>query len=836
DGFVDGEAVGAVILKPLHRAIADGDHIYGVLKGSMLNAGGKTRGYTVPNPQAQARLVSEVLELTGVHPRTISYIEAHGTGTALGDPIEISALTGAFQQSTQEKQYCAIGSVKSNIGHCESAAGIAGLTKILLQMKYAQLVPSLHAQVLNPQIHFADTPFVVQQELTEWKRPVVELDGNLREYPRLAGISSFGAGGANVHLLVEEYIPAMSARPVSPQEPVAIPLSAKNEERLKEQARRLLVALCEQPFAEHDLPSIGYTLQVGREALEERLAFVVGSLQELKEKLRAFLDDLEDSEGLYRGQVRQEKGTIALFAKDDELAEAVEKWIARRKYHKLLDLWARGLHFDWSKLYGVVKPERISLPTYAFAREHYWMTKTGPGLVASKSGDLTNHLIEGGSQTEGGNQVGEATSLFMLYPDWQEQPLPLKMSAPKYAEHHVLLCEPEVLPVESLKTWLPGASCSRLRADSQDAGEYFQSCALHVFTLIQDLLPARSQNGVLLQIVVSAQAEQWLYAGLSGLLKTAHLENPSFVGQIITVEAGEDAQTLARRLEENGRAPQDYRIRYQHGRRYNGIWREARALSEPVNLPWKERGVYLITGGLGALGLLFAQEIARYLQQGTLVLAGRSAWSTEKAARCKQIETHSLRVVYRQVDISDEQAVIDLVQGVSQEFGHINGIIHSAGVIRDSFIIKKSQEQLLEVLAPKVRGLVNLDLASRELDLDFLVCFSSLAGVLGNTGQADYALANAFMDAYTHYRNELVARQQRRGQTLSINWPLWRDGGLRVDGETEAMIRQRMGMVGMQQSNGIKAFYQCLASGQEQVVVIEGDRARLRAFLGLPPE
>ena len=126
--------------------------------------------------------------------------------------------------------------------------------------------------------------------------------------------------------------------------------------------------------------------------------------------------------------------------------------------------------------------------------------------------------------------------------------------------------------------------------------------------------------------------------------------------------------------------------------------------------------------------------------------------------------------------------------------------------------------------------------STRELDLAFLVCFSSLAGVLGNAGQADYALANAFMDAYTHYRNELVARQQRRGRTLSINWPLWRDGGLRVDGETEAMIRQRMGMVAMQQSNGIKAFYQCLASGQEQVIVIEGDHARLRAFLGLLPE
>src|SRR5215467_9297485 len=206
DGFVVGEGVGAVLLKPLHKAIADHDQIYGIIKGSMINAGGKTNGYTVPNPMAQARLVADALRRAQVPARTISYLEAHGTGTALGDPIEIAGLTRAFREVDQQdaehgldKQFCAIGSVKSNIGHGESAAGIAGLTKILLQLKHSQLVPSLHAQTLNPNIDFAATPFVVQQELAPWRRPVVESDGLRREYPRIAGISSFGAGGANAH-------------------------------------------------------------------------------------------------------------------------------------------------------------------------------------------------------------------------------------------------------------------------------------------------------------------------------------------------------------------------------------------------------------------------------------------------------------------------------------------------------------------------------------------------------------------------------------------------------------------------------------------------------------
>ena len=202
NGFVPGEGVGAVLLKPLSKAEADGDQIYGVIKGSAVNHGGKTNGYTVPNPQAQAELIGMALKAAQVHPRSISYIEAHGTGTALGDPIEIAGLSKAFGAETSDTQYCAIGSAKSNIGHCESAAGIAGLTKVLLQMRHGQLVPSLHAEELNPNIDFATTPFVVQRQLCEWTRPVVEG----REEPRMAGISSFGAGGSNAHVIVSEYI------------------------------------------------------------------------------------------------------------------------------------------------------------------------------------------------------------------------------------------------------------------------------------------------------------------------------------------------------------------------------------------------------------------------------------------------------------------------------------------------------------------------------------------------------------------------------------------------------------------------------------------------------
>ncbi|PYO39508.1 MAG: polyketide synthase of type I, partial [Gemmatimonadetes bacterium] len=208
DGFVDAEGVGAVVLKPLTHAIRDGDNIQAVIRGSAVNAGGRTHGYTVPNPAAQAQVVSAALERAQVDSAEVSYIEAHGTGTALGDPIEVAGLARAFRSSRRAAadagpaQHCAIGSVKSNIGHCESAAGIAALTKVLLQLRHGQLVPTLHADAVNDEIDFSATPFRLQRELVPWRRMTLGEGCGSREIPRIAGISSFGAGGANAHLVV----------------------------------------------------------------------------------------------------------------------------------------------------------------------------------------------------------------------------------------------------------------------------------------------------------------------------------------------------------------------------------------------------------------------------------------------------------------------------------------------------------------------------------------------------------------------------------------------------------------------------------------------------------
>ncbi|HKP94389.1 MAG TPA: SDR family NAD(P)-dependent oxidoreductase [Fibrobacteria bacterium] len=375
DGYIPGEGVGAVVLKRLADAERDGDNIHGVILASALNHGGRTNGYSVPNPNAQAAVIGRALQEAGLDPRRISYVEAHGTGTKLGDPIEIAALSGAFRGAAEGA--CLIGSAKSNIGHCESAAGIAGLTKVLLQMRYRKVAPSLHSARLNPHIDFAKTPFVVNQTLRDWEPPRV--DG--RTAPRVAGISSFGAGGSNAHLVVEEFAASAAPRGSGSGVRRIFPLSARTAEQLRQKARDLLGFL-QAARAGHsalDMEALAFTLQVGREEMEERLGLLAGAPDQLAGALESFLAGKESGH-CFAGQAKRERDALALFSADADMRETLGKWISEGKLEKLADLWVRGLELDWNRFYSQDRqgrPARISLPGYPFARERYWLEPAG---------------------------------------------------------------------------------------------------------------------------------------------------------------------------------------------------------------------------------------------------------------------------------------------------------------------------------------------------------------------------------------------------------------------------------------------------------------------------
>jgi acyl transferase domain-containing protein/acyl carrier protein len=295
-GTVFGSGCGVVVLKRLEDALADGDTIYAVVKGSAVNNDGSQKvSFTAPSVEGQMAAIAEALAVSGVEPETVSYIEAHGTATPLGDPIEIAALTEVFRAETDATGFCAIGSVKSNVGHLDMAAGVAGVIKTALALHHRLLPPSLHYERPNPQIDFANSPFYVNTKLQKWKA----------EGPLRAGVSSFGFGGTNAHAVLEE---------APPQEPSdearewqVLVLSAKTETALEAATERLQAHLEQHPDV--SLADSAYTLQVGRKAFAYRRMLVCRDVQEAVQLLKT-----RDPKRVFSGFSEAERPVAFLFS------------------------------------------------------------------------------------------------------------------------------------------------------------------------------------------------------------------------------------------------------------------------------------------------------------------------------------------------------------------------------------------------------------------------------------------------------------------------------------------------------------------------------------------
>lgn len=295
NGYVRSEGLGVVVLKPLSQALAEGDPIYAVIRGSAVNNDGRSNGLTAPNPLAQEAVLREAYRQAEVSPGHVQYVEVHGTGTKLGDPMEMNTLGAVLAKERLPGYYCAVGSVKTNIGHAEAASGIAGLIKVALSLKHRQIPPSLHFREPNPYIHFDKLPLKVQQTLGSWPEGVA---------PALAGVSSFGFGGTNAHVVLEE-APIQTSATNQVERPLHIlTLSAKSENALKELAQSYEDFLANHPT--EFLADVCFTANTGRSQFDYRLAVVADSTVELREQLSAFADGRE-SVGLVSGKVSSRK-------------------------------------------------------------------------------------------------------------------------------------------------------------------------------------------------------------------------------------------------------------------------------------------------------------------------------------------------------------------------------------------------------------------------------------------------------------------------------------------------------------------------------------------------
>ncbi|WP_260800023.1 SDR family NAD(P)-dependent oxidoreductase [Chromobacterium vaccinii] len=833
DGYVPGEGVGAVVLKPLSRALADGDQVYGIVKASAVNHGGKTNGYTVPNPSAQAEVIRAALDKAGVDAAAIGYVETHGTGTSLGDPIEIAGLARAFGDGL-EAQSCPIGSVKSNIGHLESAAGIAALTKVLLQIRHGQLAPSLHADTLNPLIDFNASPFRVQTASADWPRR----NGQARR----ACVSSFGAGGSNAHLVIEECLAARP--PATADQPEIFLLSARSRAALRVYAERMLAfAATDESAAWAD---IAYTSQLGREPLPERLAVIAASRDEWRDKLARWLRG--EGEAAHEGNVRDAGNGASLLTDGEAGAAFLDVALRQRDLDRLARLWIAGADIAWARLHA--SGRRVSLPFYPFERERYWLAAALPAdapqsarmpeLALRRYGPVwRDQPLAGGEWSGGILLLGAEAALADALKNAGAQ-VASATAASEYRRAEAGRYELDMASDADFDRLLDDLEQDGLRpravlhfsAEGEIAGQLDGGVhALHSLCRAQ----LRRKNTGPLRILAAARGALPAHAALAGYLRSLTLEAPRIAGRVIGAEAAATSDELAAiALAELGDA--DWRgeeVRYgaQARRQVRAIERcdDADFAGGRTSASIRQGGVYLITGGLGGLGYLLAEHLAR--EYGAkLALSGRSAADENTESRLAHLRACGGEAVYLQADVADRGQADALVAKILTRFGRLDGVIHSAGAHRDAYAVNKPREDMDAVLAAKVLGTVHLDRATRDLDLDLFVLFSSIAGVAGNAGQCDYAYANRFLDAYAEAR---AARSS--GRTLSIDWPFWADGGMRIASADLELLRERAGIHPLPTALGLRCWDDFLASGLTQGIALYGEAERLDANLAARP-
>lgn len=1054
NGYVRGEGVGVLLLKPFKQAVEDGDVIHAVIRDVAINHGGKATGLTAPSVDAEAEVVTNALTGAQVSPQTVTYVEVHGTGTPLGDPIEIDGLKKAYEKVKKENN-TVLGAVKTNIGHLESASGIAGIIKMVLALKNHAIPANLHFKTLNPRIILEGSPFTLAKAYQEWN-PV---DSDNKPIIRRGGVSSFGMGGANGHAILEE---STRLTPVSEniQERQIFPISARKG-RLVTYVESILRYLEKENLI--DLNSFAYTLQTGRNAFDERVVFLSSSFEDLKKQMSQFISGNFSTEKLpqpaddwmkglelnweklwnirpirtggipgYPFQPLRcwyEKGikanqnvdtgilnisTEEFFLRDHIVAgksilpgvmylefarkASIGKTVASiHNVNWMAPIEASGnqikiqVNIDNDSHFSIIEggsvkctgelifeevnivPEKIDIskiietcpheilekdiykmmeinglkqgPSLRVLKELYSGAKSAIGLLklnpSEKLNDYLLHpsLMDGVFQTVVAHHFSEHADTKHQYLPYALESVtwykPLEKEVYAYVEElqgsgvgnlliyrmKMLNLNGEVLvqfekfarrpirqlakPImkdiyyidrwkeaegdksrvvskslllfssnealkEALAEKLPGVDIISVAAGSHfekygnehyilDAAEptHFHELLndlkerdliikeivwawdlydiLPVFHFTQTLIKNRILDDLLFLYVYSSSSQliDAQYAMAGGFARTLSFENPKIEIRSIELDPvgpEERASLIATELSNSSSSPL-HEVSYTHGIRKVREVIQASNIEQyiPKKSPFKKEGNYLITGGAGGLGQIFAKYLADNYK-ANLILVGRTEINNEIKKVVEELKKSAASVSYLSADVTNVDSLQKAFQALPKNLQSLNGVIHAAGIKIDSFILKKKDESFNQVIAVKVKGALNLDTLTKHMKLDFMVLFSSIASLIPNQGQSDYAAANSFLDRFAYMRNK-----KREGITLAINWPLWASGGMQVTLEQEEHLKRVFGMDPLPTDIGIKAFEHLLGYAHEnkvdQIIVISGDKSKiLNAF------
>lgn len=817
-GYVPGEGVGALLLKPLSAALRDGDPIHATILGSSINHAGRGGGFTVPNVPAQEKVVREALRRAGVDASEVDYIEAHGTGTVLGDPVEVDALRRVYGQAARRDRI-PIGSVKSNIGHLESAAGVASITKVLLQMKHLTLVPSLHAEPENPLLELEHSPFRVQKQLAPWER-VAGGAGDVR----IAAVSSFGAGGSNAHVILKSF--KAGRKPAGDRLRLPILLfSAHSATSLRHNiaARVAYIrrALTELPPSERMayLNDLSFTLSARKEALAYRHAFVFHDGSDL-------LAQFEQVGGSSTLEIGVKSGGLSSWFDVPELSGFIESVMRNGRWEFLAKCWCEGLDLEWQRYVDFQDCSLVSLPEYRFDEAEYWYPRHSPLVhtaelagprTASAAKPVAEQLQLRAPAEQKGRHEGQAATpsvALLRVTETAESPV-LSPLATWLSDAIVLVRDGADAPLQVLARRAALAFETRFEhgrlkfhplggGTVLDVGELVALCEGRAVPRLLDVpglvyefdeLLARSEMWIELiktlrrrplEVVQWLQSEPMSYAPVLGKL----LQGAGF----------EYSQAHVRSIEVRGQESPGPTLEIPVARGYFILdakgWSTPAVAQEPAASS-AARAIdpekfYVVAGGTRGLGLEAAKALrARGARRVVLTGIRQLPREDEWIAIMLQPEHPLYRIVFaldqlRQgltsLDIyvgslQDEQAVAAFLERAGVRRGNLGGVVYSPGVIDDQnfAFIGKSKESIAAVLAPKLPSLVSFSRVVEGYEPGFFLAFSSISGVFPRLSPAivDYAAANAFVNYFVESR-----RRQTRIPYYSICWPSWSDTGM----------------------------------------------------------
>ncbi|WP_435141585.1 amino acid adenylation domain-containing protein [Pseudopelagicola sp. nBUS_19] len=868
DGTVLCEGVGMVVLKRLADAQRDGDPVHGIICASATNQDGASNGITAPNGAALTKLFQDTYRHAEIDPTRITYIEAHGTGTPLGDPVEANALARAFKTFTTRQHFCQIGSAKAAIGHASAAAGVLGLIKLLLCFRHQHLPGMLQFKDLNCEIDFSDAAFRINAEPQDW----VNDDGG----SRLAALNSFGHSGTNVHMVVESPPPVLEQKMAHPRGFVALPLSADRPEGLRAALVGLRDYLLSEPrtagiSVDNVKQKLGEILNVPPDQVEEtealedlgitpedRLRLVkaldlsgnaharildVRCLGDLAQKSAARPGELQHIAHTLQHHRQSRKERICLLVQGtDELLEIINAAVSTEgavqsvlpaaapdALRNLAEAWLTGSAPDWPSPKVGIQP--LHLPVFTYART----TPKAKILVDSKP--------EHDPKTE--DEPSEGTGAIPFAPRWRA----LDHSTLHRAKPERLLLigqnnDPRLSAFESALAHVVRVAPSKLTATDFDdhtdicylspVSQNRRNCLLELLGVLQTACSASHPLTRLCWTFVTTCAFAMsskseidpTQAALHGVIGVLAKEQTAWKYRAVSLPKG--WQPNAVDVQEIFAQPTHARAHpllacFSEFGSHTGLRFFARSLvpvhqSQSTPSPYRPHGTYVVIGGAGDLGVKWSEHVI-VGSSAQVIWIGRRSLDGKISAEIERLSELGPKPVYISADATDVGAMDAAKTQIVKRFGPIHGVVHSALHFEETDISSLSADTFMMGFNAKAKVSDAIETVFGNLPLDFILMFSSVVSLIRNPRQASYAAGCAYNDAMAQQLEQRLAFPVK-----TMNWGYWSSTKVQPADASAHQAFLRLNKIGIgliDADEGMQALELLLSSSEQQVGLVK---------------